>query len=203
MNVLFGFGNSLVTTEDNPTLVALNDEHNEIIGEFNKLNQAISSEDVPPKPGKTEKASYDRFRERVESLQDRMLEWENKAKQFIMLPKMTFQSNGPPSPSEQMHVQSHIIEFVTTLRSDIQSNRVLLVSNYNRLTGAAKEARNFWFAIWSFRLAWLGLMLALAGIVIPLLLNLNGPDAQPRNEQLDPAAHATDSTYRVQEDTTR
>ena len=203
MSALFGFGNTLVTAEDNPALVQLSDEHNEIIDEFNELNRAITSEDVPSKPGKAEKARYDELGAKVESLQVRMLKWENRAKDFIMLPKMSVVPKGEPDIAEQLHVQNHVINFVKTLRSDIQSNRVLLVSNYNRLTGEAKGARNFWYAIWSFRLAWLGLILALAGIILSLLLNANGAATVVQHEQARPATHAVDSANQIPSDTAR
>lgn len=204
MTVLFGHGDTLVTAEDNPRLVELSERHNEIIDEFNELNHDITAEEVPSRPGRSEKDRYDKFGERVEELQGRMLEWENEAKDFIMLPEMTLSSSIlDPDPDEQRHVQSHVISFVESLRSDIQSNRVLLVNNYNRLTGEAKEARNFWYAIWSFRMAGIGLLLALASLAIPFVSGQDetASDAQVQSEQIDEPAPETSESNSTRVDT--
>lgn len=183
MEILFGVGDTAVPAEENPELVELSRQHNEIVNEFNTLNQTITSEEVPSKPGKQAKKRYNELGRKVDSLEERMLEWEARAKRFIMHPQMGFISEEKPNPAEQRYVQGHVINFIETMRGDIQSNRVLLASNYNRLTGEAKESINFWYAIWSFRVACIGLFLALVGLFSPYFMSQNRPVKETKKDE--------------------
>lgn len=74
MTALFGFKTIAILAEDNPWLVESSRRHDVICELYNQLNGQIDSEQVPSDPGPKEVQRYNDYEQKVNELQEMMLE---------------------------------------------------------------------------------------------------------------------------------
>ena len=160
----------MIAEERNPHIAELWHEYDSIAKEFSAINKIVVRQYVPSRPGRREVKTYDYLEQRVNKLQLRMMDWKNKAWDFINLPTLDIVTEN------QAQVDPDVVEMLTThavrchiaLRADMTHYQTLLSSNYQQLVSDATSARDFTIVMRSYWIAIAGLVLALGALIYTL-----------------------------------
>lgn len=147
--------------EGNEAYYSLVERHNEIMAEWNRLNNDLHSF----KPGKIPLRKHKKIllkRGRgIDNLQKDFLQWYNDASDFLLKPNIVV------DPGEESKLTFlHYTGFLSHMISEANHNMVLLVDNYQKRYNALHNQWNFMIAITSFVLTFLGLLVTAYALII-------------------------------------
>ena len=169
MNLLLSFRNITVSADSNPALAELGEEHDRINSDFNELNSLILAESPPQNPAQADVERWESYGRGVDALQNRMLKWEAKAREFIMSPRMSYQHQGTLSDDDRREAQQQMVSSLTLARSDMAEARRTLFNNHERLVSDVKHRDSAKLAMRSFRIGKWGLIAGIVGVVLAII----------------------------------
>jgi len=168
LNPLLSFRNAAILAENNPELAQIGQEHDNLMSEFNTLNERIVNETPTSSPSQEDLDRYKELGGLADQLQRRMLEWEIKVKGYIMKPSFSYTHAGDLKDSQRREMQDQMVNSLILTRNDMAQARSTLVSNHEHLVAQARGNANQYLALKSYRIGKWGVILAVIGVVIAI-----------------------------------
>jgi len=145
---------------DNEVYYGLFERHNDLVDRWNDLNHYLV--DAPPVGFPTRKKKRVLLSKGVilaDLLRD-FLEWYGDASRFLLHPRLVVRQDAEPDLTFL-----HYTNFLSHMISESNNNMVLVANNYHKRYQSFQSQINFWIAIASFVLTFVGLAATLMTIL--------------------------------------
>jgi len=145
--------------ENNIEYYEIIDGHNSLMDEWNRLNKKIHEMKQPILFLFRHKKRLQELGRDILELQEKFLEWDKKAGNFIIKPHLIFSEND-----EREIGFVHFTAVLRDIRSKFDNQMIMIATNFNELQHGHSNQVNFIIAVASFALTYVGLILALLTI---------------------------------------
>jgi len=156
-----------INKNENPEYHSILDEHNEIMDEWNRINKELHEFNYPRYFPFFQKRRLSPLLKSLKELQQRYLKWNKEAYDMIKAPKLTI-----PHQADNLTTFLHFTTLLRDIRNRLDSDMRLIQQNYNYTIEEISNKVNFMWAILSFLASFTGLIVAIAGLIIAIIMFL-------------------------------
>lgn len=156
-----------IIKEENPEYHSILDEHNEIMDEWNRINKELHEFDYPRYFPFLQIRRLSPLLKSLKELQKRYLKWNMEAYDMIKAPKLKI-----PTNTDSLTTFLHFTTLLRDTRNRLDSDMRLIQQNYNYTVEEVSNKINFMWAIFSFFASFSGLIIAIAGLIIAIIMFL-------------------------------